>query len=584
MHIEIKGLLALTVFVSLAVAGCGGSDRRVTGVVDGGDQEPVEGDWVILSLQSEADSMNPMISSSQSSTTIYYGSLGSFVGEWLLGYNPETWRTDRPLLAESYPEVSDDKLTYTFTLREGVRWHDGMPFTADDVVFSAKAMMVSFVDSAPLRGFFGDLADVKVEGRQVRFIVSQPFWMNDSVIANIPILPKHVYDPEGILDTYSFSDILDDASRNDDTLREFGEAFNRHPANRQPMGTGPYRFESWESGSQITLVRNDDYWGEPAHLDRVIFRFITDNTAALTSLKSGDTDFYPRLTPLQWDQQTGGADFDLEFAKASYTIPQMNFIAWNPMRPFFADNRVRQAMTMLVPRQQIVDNLRFGLAEVAVGPFSPSSQDFNSSIDPYPYDPERAVALLEEAGWTDHDGDGIRDKDGVKFSFEFLGYTGSQYIEQLLPILKDELDKVGIEMTERRIEFTIVTESARDKRFDALSFNWVADLLQDPRQIWHSSSAENRGSNFVSFSHPEADRLIDEARLEFDPVKRRDLYWRFQEILHEEQPYTFVMYPREAGAYHRRFQNAEFLPIRPGYDLATWFVPVASQRYGTGPQ
>ena len=201
---------------------------------------------MILSLQSEADSMNPMISSSQSSTTIYYGSLGSFVGEWLLGYNPETWRTDRPLLAESYPEVSDDKLTYTFTLREGVRWHDGMPFTADDVVFSAKAMMVSFVDSAPLRGFFGDLADVEVEGRQVRFIVSQPFWMNDSVIANIPILPKHVYDPEGILDAFSFSDILDDASRNDDTLREFGEAFNRHPANRQPMGTGPYRFESWE--------------------------------------------------------------------------------------------------------------------------------------------------------------------------------------------------------------------------------------------------------------------------------------------------------------------------------------------------
>ena len=172
MHREIKGLLALTVFVSLVVAGCGGSDRPVTGVVDGGDQEPVEGDWVILSLQSEADSMNPMISSSQSSTTIYYGSLGSFVGEWLLGYNPETWRTDRPLLAESYPEVSDDKLTYTFTLREGVRWHDGMPFTADDVVFSAKAMMVSFVDSAPLRGFFGDLADVEVEGRQVRFIVS----------------------------------------------------------------------------------------------------------------------------------------------------------------------------------------------------------------------------------------------------------------------------------------------------------------------------------------------------------------------------------------------------------------------------
>ena len=459
-----------------------------------------------------------------------------------------------------------------------------MPFTADDVVFSAKAMMVPFVDSAPLRGYFGDLADVEVDGREVKFVVSQPFWMNDSVIAGVPILPKHVYDPEGTLDSYSFSDILGESARDDDTLREFGEAFNRHPANRQPLGTGPYRFESWESGSQITLVRNDDYWGEPAQLDRVIFRFITDNTAALTSLKSGDTDFYPRMTPLQWERQTSGADFDAEFAKGSYTIPQMNFIAWNPMRPFFADKRVRQAMTMLVPRQQIIDSLRFGLADIAIGPFSPSSPDFNSSIEPYPYDPDRAVELMEEAGWIDHDGDGVRDKDGVKFSFEFLGYTGSQYIEQLLPILRDELDKVGIEMTERRVEFTVVTESATDKRFDALSFNWVADLQQDPRQIWHSSSAENRGSNFVSFSNPEADRLIDEARLEFDPEARREMYWQFQEILHEEQPYTFVMYPRESGAYHRRFQNTEFLPLRPGYDLTTWFVPTLAQRYGTGPQ
>ena len=584
MDCRFRDLVILVFLLPLVLAGCGGRDRPAGSIVDGSDQDPVQGDWMILSLQAEADTMNQLISSSQSSQTIFYGSLGSFVGEWLLGYDTENWRSEKPLLAESYPDVSDDNLTYTFTLREGVRWHDGESFTADDVEFSAKAMMVPFVDAAPWRGYFSDLADVEVEGREVRLIVDQPFWLNDSILSSLPILPKHLYDPEGVLDGYSLPDILSPSARDDETLREFGEAFNSHPANRQPIGTGPYRFESWESGSQITLVRNDDYWGEPAQLDRVIFRFITDSTAALTSLKSGDTDFYPRMTPIQWVQQTSGADFESQYAKQNYTIPQMNFIAWNPMRPFFADKRVRRAMTMLIPRQQIVDSLRFGLAEVAVSSFNPNAPDFNPNIEAYPYDPERAVALLEEVGWVDHDGDGIRDKDGVKFSFEFLGYTGSQYIEQLLPILRDELGKVGIEMTERRLEFNIMAESTRDKQFDAMSMNWVSDLLSDPRQIWHSSSADNRGSNFVSFRNPEADQLIDDARLEFDPERRRELYWRFQEILHDEQPYTFMMYPQEAGAYHRRFLNAEFLPTRPGYDLTSWFVPEAAQRYTAAPQ
>ena len=579
MHHQIRGSLVLAVFVSLIVAGCGGADRPVVDVGGGADQEPVQGDWLILSLNSEADSMNQIVSTNASASTIYYGALGSFLGESLLGWNPENWRFENALLAESYPEISEDNITYTFALREGVRWHDGVPFTGEDVLFSAKAMMLSFVDSAHLRGYFADLADVELEGRQVRFRVSKPYWMNDLVLSGVPILPKHIYDPEGVLDAYSFPDIIGGAARNDDTLREFGEQFNRHPANREPIGTGPYKFERWQSGSQIVLVRNDDYWGEPAHLDRIIFRFITEPTAALTALKSGETDFLPRMTPIQFAQQTSGASFDSQFAKTNYGIPTYSYIGWNPMRPFFADRRVRQAMTMLVPRQQIIETLRFGLGEVGVGPFNPNSADFNPNLEPLPYDPERAVALLEEAGWTDHDGDGIRDKDGVKFRFEFLGPAGSQFIDQLLPVLKDEFDKVGIEMTERRLEFTILVDSARDKQFDALSMAWVSDLVGDPHQLWHSSSAENRGSNFISFSNPEADRLIEDARVEFDPERRRELYWRFQEIIHEEQPYTFLMYPQESGAYHLRFQNVEFIPARPGYDLATWFVPTAYQRY-----
>ena len=469
MHCQIKGLSALTVLVSLVVAGCGGSDRPGRNVAGGGDQEPGQGDWLILSLGAEADTMNQITSTNAYAKTIYYGALGSFLGETLLGWNPENWRFENALLAESYPEISEDNLSYRFTLRDGVQWHDGVPFTGEDVLFSAKAMMLPFVDSAHLRGYFADLADVEVDGRQVQFLIDRPYWMNDFVLGGMPILPKHIYDPEGVLDAYSFPDIIGEVARSDDILREFGEAFNRHPANRQPVATGPYRFDSWESGSEIVLVRNENYWGEPAHLDRVIFRFITDSTAALTALKSGDTDFLPRLQPIQWAQQTSGATFDSQFAKTRYRTPTYYYLAWNPMRPFFADKRVRQAMTMLIPRQQIIDALRFGLAEIAVSHFNPSSADFNPNIEPWPYDPERAVALLDEAGWTDHDGDGIRDKNGVKFSFEFLGGAGSQFVDQLLPILKDEFGKIGIDMTERRLEFTVLVENSRDKQFDAMT-------------------------------------------------------------------------------------------------------------------
>ena len=578
MNRQFGGFLLAAMMV---IAGCAGGDRAAD-VGGGADQTPVEGDWLVLAFEAEADKLNRVLSTNAYTGYIMEGSMGSMVAEYLLGYDPETWRVEKPLLAESYPEISEDHLTYTFTLREGVRWHDGEPFSAEDVLFSIKATMNPFADSAELRGYFADLANVVVEGRTIRFEMSQPYWLNaDMLGSTLPIVPKHVYDPEGVLDQYSYADILTASERNDETLRAWGEAFNRHPANRSPVGTGPYRFESWDSGSELVLVRNEDYWGEQAYLDRIVIRFITDATAALTALKAGEIDFNHRLTSIQYAQQTSGADFEAQFEKTTYKVPSYYYIGWNPQRPFFADKRVRQAMTMLIPRQDIIDNLRFGLAEIATSHFNPSSADFNPNLEPFPHDPDRAAALLDEAGWVDSDGDGIRDKDGLKFSFEYLGSAGSQFTEQLIPIMKEAFARVGIEMTERRLEFTVVVESMRDKRFDAFGGAWVSPLAGDPHQLWHSSSSENRGSNFVSFINAEADLLIEAARLEFDSEKRKELYWRFQELVHEEQPYTFLFYPEESAAYHRRFQQVDFLPVRPGYDLTKWFVPLLSQRYSS---
>jgi peptide/nickel transport system substrate-binding protein len=562
------------------IAGCSSGDSVATR--DSGESgPPVPGDWIVVRYETEPDILNPLISNNAVATYVQYGMNGSQIFENLLRFNTNTWEFTEPQLAEAYPEISDDHLVYTVTVRDGVKWHDGQPFTVEDVLFSTKAMMCPLVDAAVPRSYFVELDNVEVlEGRKIRFTFRKPNFLNIvNVGSNISIVPKHIYDKDGVLDRFTFKDIIGPQGRNDERIKKFAEDFNKHPNNRAPVGTGPYKFEKWDTSREIALVRNDDYWGTRGHLDRIVIRLITDNPAALTALKAGDVDMNPRMTPIQFAQQTSGAAFDAQFVKTRYSIPTYSYIGWNAERPFFRDKRVRQAMTMLINRQQIIDTVRFGLGKVTHGHFNPSSAAYNPNIQPLPYDPKRAAELLDEAGWRDTNGDGIRDKDGLPFRFEFMGSTGSSLVDQLMPIMKEELRKVGIDMVERKLEFNVMFETIEDHNFDAYTAGWASPLISDPFQLWHSGSIANRGSNFVSFRNEEADRLLEQARMEFDDQKRKQLYWRWQEIIHEEQPYTFLMVAEESAAYDRRFQNVKWLPPRPGYDLTTWFVPKGLQKY-----
>lgn len=562
----------------IGAAGCSSPARDATSAT-GDASGPVSGDWVIVRYDAEPESLNSITSTTTNAQYALNGMNNSQLMETLLQYDTKTWRLTQPVLALGYPEISPDHLQYTFTLRSGVKWHDGKPFTVQDALFSAKALMCPYVDGGPLRSEFSEFVGAEIlDGNKIRFTVRKPHYLHaDYFGGDLPMMPKHIFDPQGLLDGFTVAEIVG-PRKNDPKLKAFGEQFNKHPNNRYPIGTGPYKFLRWETGRELVLVRNEEYWGAKPHLDRLAFRIITDSTAALTALKNGEVDMNPRLLPIQYSQQTSGQSFDQQFQKGLYTIPSFYYLGWNPQRPFFADKRVRQAMTMLVPRQQIIDKLRFGLATIAESPLGLNNPDRHRDLKPYPYDPKRAVELLDEAGWIDHDGDGIRDKDGVPFRFEFLGSSGSTFFNDLAPILKDELRKVGIDMTERRLEFTVQVQNQKDKKFDAFAGAWTSGLVSDPFQIWHSSSIDG-GSNYVSFKNAEADKLIEAARLEFDPEKRSALYRAFQEILYDQQPYTFLFYPQEAAALHKRFQNVQWLPPRPGYDLNSWYVPKSTQRF-----
>ena len=504
---------------------------------------PAEGDWLIYHLSAEPATLNPI-----TATDAYEGIVnGGNVYETLLKRDNKTLELI-PLLAESWT-ISDDKLTYTFKLRQGVKWQDGVPFTADDIVFSYKTIMNPKVDAPQLRSYYQEIKDVvALDDHTVRFTYARPYFLALEFCGGIPIVPKHIF--------------------------EKGD-FNTNPAGRAPVGTGPYKFVKWTTGREIVLEKNNDYWGKKPHINRIVFRIITDPSVALQVLKRQELDV-AGLTPIQWERQTSSPEFEKNFDKFSYYTPNYSYIGWNSARPFFADKRVRKAMTYLVNRELILEKIMFDLGTVVTNPFYINSPEYDKDIKPIPYNPEEAKKLLDEAGWIDHDGDGIRDKDGVKFSFEFLIPGGSETGEKIATILKEELDKIGIDMTIRKTEWAVFTQRLSERNFDAVTLAWSMGVESDPYQIW-SSTQITSGSNFVGFNNAEADKLINQARQEFDRQKRIELYRKFSEIVNDEQPYTFLFCRKATVAVAKRFANVTVYPL--GVDPLEWYVPIPLQKY-----
>ena len=506
------------------------------------DAAPEAGDWLVRHTGAEPATLNPV-----TATDVYESTINGYIYESLLERDNRTLDLV-PLLAETY-EISPDRLSYLFTLRDGITWQDGQPLTSEDVTYTFDRIVDPKVDSPHLKSYFKDLVKVEaLDVRTVRFTFSKPYFKSLEMIGGQSIIPKHVF------------------SSGD---------FNTHPAGRAPMGSGPYRFVKWDTGKEVVLEKHDAYRGEKPNLDRIVFKIITDDNAALQVLKSGEMGLMS-LTPIQWVKQTETRKFKRMFDKHTYYLPGYGYIGWNTRRPFFESRMVRRAMTMLVDREAILERLRFGFGKIVTGSFFYESPDYDKTIEPWPYDPAAAAALLDEAGWVDTDGDGIRDKDGVPFRFEFSIVSGVLFHEQLSTILKEELSKVGIEMTIRPLEWALFTQVLDGRTYDAVTLGWSLPVEADPYQVWHSSQVE-KGSNHVGFSNKEADNIIEEARVTFDKEERVKFYRRFHRILHEEQPYTFLFVNESLVAIDRRFENVNIYSL--GIDTTEWWVPTKRQKY-----
>ncbi|HIJ65877.1 MAG TPA: hypothetical protein HPP77_07985 [Candidatus Hydrogenedentes bacterium] len=510
---------------------------------DAVDEAPVDGDWLVGVLPAEMESLNPFTTSDA-----YAARINEYVFESLLDMDNETFELI-PELAASW-KISEDKLSYTFKLAEGIIFSDGQPLTAHDVKFSFDKLMDPTTDAPHARNYYKDVTACEVlDDLTVRFTCSKPYFRHLMMLGGLEVIPEHIY-AEG--------------------------DFNNHPNNRNPVGSGPYVLERWDTGQQLVLVRNERYWGEKPHILKRVYRIITNPEAALQGLMSHEVDTMG-LTPEQWITRASKPKFEEDFNKLSYNGPGYSYIGWNLRRPQFEDKRVRRALTMLLDRELIRDEIYYNLAEVTSGNFFMDEPEYDKSIKPWPFDPDTAKQLLDEAGWIDSNGDGVRDKDGRPFRFELLLTNDNPEGEQIATVFQEELAAAGIDMSIRQLEWATFLESVKGHNFDACMLGWSLPPEPDPYQVWHSSQAVVNGSNAVGFVNKEADEIIEEGRLIFDRQERVKLYHRFHAIVHEEQPYTFLFCRKALLATDKRFHNVIVYPRGP--DSREWWVPLALQRY-----
>lgn len=464
-------------------------------------------------------------------------SIENFLYDPLLERDNETLEF-KPKIVKKWT-VSPDHLEYTFYMRDDVFWHDGVKMTAEDVIFSYNQIQNPKVDAAPLRVYFRDVSKVeKIDDFTIKFSYAYPYFRALSILSSLPVIPKHIFE---------------------------GTDINKNPAGRHPIGNGPYKFKEWNTGKNIIVTRNENYWSEKPEIMGIVFQVITDRSVALQVLKKVEMDM-GALTPIQWVRQTESKKFNKRFNKYKYFQPNYSYIAWNQGRPYFKDARVRRAMTMLIDREKIKNTIYYGLVEIVTGNFYKFGNDYNNDMKPLTYNPQMAVKLLDEAGWIDHNGDGIRDKDGVDFEFTFMT-AGSKSSERISNILREELSKIGIVMEVSKFEWAVFSKNLHDRAFDATMLGWSMPFESDPFQVWHSSQTE-KGSNFIGFQNKEADKIIEAARREFDPEVRRKLFQRFHEIIHEEQPYTFLFMNPSLVAVEKRFENIKV--YKAGLDIREW--------------
>ena len=535
-------LTCLLLSALMTLSGCNGTvEREAPQPRRAGP--PAYGDTLVTGSIGEASTLIPLLASDTASHTI-----AGYIYNGLVKYDKNLNLVGD--LAESW-EVSPDGLVITFHLRRGVIWQDGHEFTSRDVLYTYR-VTVDPKTPTPYAEDFKQVKQVETpDPYTVRVTYDHPFapalasWGSS-------ILPAHLLEGKDVTKT----DLA-----------------------RKPVGTGPYKLKEWVAGQKITLEVYDRYFEGRAYLSRVVDRLIPDTATMYLELKAGGIDLM-NLTPVQYARQAVGKKFLTQFNKYRYPASSYVYMGYNLRNQLFSDVRVRRAMTHAINKEEIIQGVLLGMGQIARGPYKPGTWAWNPKITDPAYDPATARRLLAEAGWRDTDGDGLLDRGGKPFQFTVLTNQGNAERLKTAQIIQQRLRAVGIEMKIRVIEWaSFITHFIDTRNFEAVILGWTLGQDPDIFDVWHSSKTGKKELNFIGYKNEEVDRLIVEGRGTFDQEKRKRCYWRIQEILAEEQPYTFLYVPDALPAVSARVRGIVPAPAGITYDFIKWYVPKDEQRY-----
>ncbi len=506
-----------------------------------------------------------------------------------------------PVLADSLPTVEytdEGKMRITYHIRPEAEWDNGKPVTASDVAFTMKATLCPKVDNQHIKTYLENIQDVTLyedAPKKVTFLCDKYIRAKFSSGAEVPIIPAHIYDPNGLLSEFTVRDMVTRSKElaKNPKIIDFAQQFNSEKYQRQKghvVGSGAYKFMKWETGQRIILERKKDWWGDQvdlngaknnyfeAHASRIIYQIIKDQTAALSALKSEKLDVMGSIKPKDFVELPGSMSFTESFDY--YTAPRLvySYLGINTEVPKLSGKYTRQALAHLVDVERVIEKLAYGYGKRVVGPVHPSNEYFyNDTLQPYPFDREKAKKLLKKDGWQDSDGNGTLDKmiDGefTEFTIDFTYPSGNDSRKAVGLMFQEEARKIGIRVSVIPQEWSIYVENQKDHKFEMGYGAWIQDHApQDPKQLFHTRSA-NGGSNYCSFGDEKSDRIIDSIGVTIDKGKRRDLWYKLQAILHERVPYIFMMSSVNRLAIHKRFENTYTTSMNPGYWEAGFKVP-----------
>lgn len=492
-----------------------------------------------------------------------------------------------PILLTQMPVASADGLTFSYELKENIKWDDGLPFTAEDVLFSTKMVKCPLTNNGPAKSNFENIKDFipdKDNPRKFKVIAKQPYFQMAFVYEDINMLEKKHWDSAGIFDNISLKEIDDTINKIENPkVMAFMKAFNSGNNATDPkniVGLGPYKLDTWQPGVSINLVKKESWWGDEDtsiylqnNPDKIIFKIFPDEVSVTLALKKHNIDVSTYLTTksvLSLMEDTLFSNYyNVEFLdQFVYQCIALNTKPTESGRiPFFEDKNVRRAFAKCVPVEEIMSTITKGKSRRQVSYTSPLNADYNTTLLPIDVDIEGAKVLLKNAGWKDTDGDGIVDKilGGKKQQFSFsIDYSAGAVAKDVLLMVKQSALKAGIEVNLNGVDFSILPALLSSHKFDAVYTALSSSSgPMDDGQLLSTENWKNGGTNYVGFGNSYSDSLISVANRLSDLKKRREIIKELQKIVYEEQPYVYLYSGKRKVVVSKRFDATKTYSERP---------------------